>query len=284
MASVCVAAFILAEAGLLHNKRATTHWAFAAELQEKYPDVKVDANPIWIQDGNIYTSAGITAGIDLALAMVEEDHGASVALDVARSLVVFLRRPGGQAQFSVSLSTQASGSKALRDLQVWMAENLNKNLSVDVLARRAAMSPRNFSRVFRKETGITPAKFAERLRVEAARRQLEQTVKAAKEIAASCGFSSSEIMRRTFLSQLQVTPSAIGSVFSAVVHLGQAARSAIDSWIVGLWEIFTSQRVLQVKISFLLFLWISLMSASSAVRPYLHCLVAFAEFTQVIAY
>src|SRR6266851_4930349 len=131
-----------------------------------------------------------------------------VALDVARNLIVFLRRPGGQAQFSVSLSTQASGRKALHDLQVWMAENLNKNLSVDVLARRAAMSPRNFSRVFRKETGITPAKFAERLRVEAARRQLEQTVKAVKEIAASCGFSSSEIMRRTFLSQLQVTPSA----------------------------------------------------------------------------
>src|SRR6266852_2376202 len=196
MASVCVAAFILAEAGLLHNKRATTHWAFAADLQKKYPDVK------------IYTSAGITAGIDLALAMVEEDHGASVALDVARNLIVFLRRPGGQAQFSVSLSTQASGRKALHDLQVWMAENLNKNLSVDVLARRAAMSPRNFSRVFRKETGITPAKFAERLRVEAARRQLEQTVKAVKEIAASCGFSSSEIMRRSFLSQLQVTPNA----------------------------------------------------------------------------
>jgi transcriptional regulator GlxA family with amidase domain len=119
-----------------------------------------------------------------------------------------LRRPGGQAQFSVSLSTQASVRRALQDLQVWMAENLNKNLSVDVLARRAAMSPRNFSRVFRKETGITPAKFAERLRVEAARRQLEQTVKAVKEIAVSCGFSSSEIMRRTFLSQLQVTPSA----------------------------------------------------------------------------
>src|ERR1700675_3220185 len=172
VASVCVAAFVLAEAGLLHNKRATTHWAFAADLQKKYPDVKVDANPIWIQDGNIYTSAGITAGIDLALAMVEEDHGASVALDVARNLIVFLRRPGGQAQFSVSLSTQASGRKALDDLQVWMAENLNKNLSVDVLAMRAAMSPRNFSRVFRKETGITPAKFAERLRVEAARRQL----------------------------------------------------------------------------------------------------------------
>jgi transcriptional regulator GlxA family with amidase domain len=131
----------------------------------------------------------------------------------ARGLIVFLRRPGSQAQFSVSLSTQASGRKALHDLQVWMAENLNNDLSVDALARRAAMSPRNFSRVFRKETGITPAKFAERLRVEAARRQLEQTVRGIKEIAASCGFSSSEIMRRTFLSQLQITPSAYRLLF-----------------------------------------------------------------------
>jgi len=189
VASVCVGAFVLAEAGLLRNKRATTQWAFASDLQKKYPDVKVDANPIWIQDGNIYTSAGVTAGIDLALAMVEEDQGASVSLDVARGLIVFLRRPGSQAQFSVSLSTQASGRKALDDLQVWMAENLNKDLSVDALARRAAMSQRNFSRVFRKESGTTPAKFVERLRVEAARRQLEQTARAIKEIAASCGFS-----------------------------------------------------------------------------------------------
>jgi transcriptional regulator GlxA family with amidase domain len=155
VASVCVGAFVLAEAGLLRNKRATTHWAFASDLQSKYPDVKVDANPIWIQDGNIYTSAGVTAGIDLALAMVEEDHGASVALDVARLLVVFLRRPGSQAQFSVSLSTQASGRKALDDLHVWMAENLNNDLSVDALAKLAAMSPRNFSRVFRKEWHYT---------------------------------------------------------------------------------------------------------------------------------
>src|SRR5258705_5881787 len=119
MASVCVAAFILAEAGLLHNKRATTHWAFAADLQKKYSDVKVDTNPILIQDGNNYNSSGMTTGIDLSLAMVEGDHGASVALDVARNLIVFLRRPHGQAQFNLYLSTQASGSKALQDLQVW---------------------------------------------------------------------------------------------------------------------------------------------------------------------
>ena len=140
--------------------------------------------------------------------MVEEDQGASVALDVARGLVVFLRRPGSQAQFSVSVSTRASGLKAVDDLQVWVAENLNKDLSVDALARHAAMSPRNFSRVFRKESGTTPAKFVELLRVEAARRQLEQTGRSIKEIAASCGFSGSEIMRRTFLSNLQVTPGA----------------------------------------------------------------------------
>jgi len=148
MASVCVAAFLLAEAGLLHNKRATTHWAFAADCKKKYPDVKVDANPIWIQDGNIYTSAGITAGIDLALAMVEEDHGSSVALDVARNLIVFSAQTWRSGAIQRSLSTQASGRKALHDLQVWMAENLNKNLLL-MYSPAAAMS-RELSRVFQK--------------------------------------------------------------------------------------------------------------------------------------
>jgi transcriptional regulator GlxA family with amidase domain len=152
-----------------------------------------------------------------ALAVVVEDQGASVALDVARGLAVFLRRPGSQAQFSVSVSTRASEPKAVDDLQVWMAENLNKDLFVDALARHAVMIPRNFSRVFRKESGTTPVKFGELLRVEAACRELEQTGRSIKEIAASCGFSGSEIMRRTFLSHLQITPALIGSVFSAVV-------------------------------------------------------------------
>jgi transcriptional regulator GlxA family with amidase domain len=145
--------------------------------------------------------------------MVEDDLGAPVALDVARGLIVFLQRPGNQAQFSAALSTQASGPKVLRDLQAWMADNLSKDLRVDSLASRAAMSPRNFSRVFTKETGITPAEFVARLRIEAARRQLEQTKRAVKEVAASCGFSSSEILRRSFLSQLRVTPSAYRSHF-----------------------------------------------------------------------
>jgi transcriptional regulator GlxA family with amidase domain len=213
LASVCVGAFFLAEAGLLDGRRATTHWAFADELKGRYPDVQVDANPIWIQDGNLYTSAGVTAGIDLALAMVEEDHGPAIALDVARGLVVFLRRPGNQAQFSASLATQATGRGALRELQVWMAENLRQDLKVETLAARLAMSPRNFSRVFTKEVGVTPAKFVEHLRVEAARRQLEENHRAVKEIASSCGFSSSEIMRRAFLSNTQLTPSAYRSRF-----------------------------------------------------------------------
>jgi transcriptional regulator GlxA family with amidase domain len=168
VASVCIGTFFLAEAGLLHGKRAATHWAYADELHAKYPEVLVDAAPIWIRDGNIYTTAGVTAGIDLALAMVEHDHGAAVALDVARGLVVFLRRPGNQAQFSASLSAQACEHATIRDLQAWMAEHLDEDLRVEGLAGRAAMSPRHFARVFVRETGTTPAKFVESLRLEAA--------------------------------------------------------------------------------------------------------------------
>jgi transcriptional regulator GlxA family with amidase domain len=185
---------------------ATTHWACADELQRKYPEVRVDAAPIWVRDGNIYTSAGVTAGIDLALAMVEQDHGAAVALDVARALVVFLRRPGNQAQFSASLSSQACERANIRDLQTWMAEHLDEDLRVEALAGRAAMSPRHFARVFVRDTGATPAKFVESLRLEAARRYLEDSTRGQKEIADLCGFGSAEVMRRTFLARLRVTP------------------------------------------------------------------------------
>jgi transcriptional regulator GlxA family with amidase domain len=208
IASVCVGAFQLAEAGLLEGKRATTHWFVADELRRKYPAVKVDLSPIWVRDGKTYTSAGVTAGIDLALAMVEDDCGSTVALGVARGLVVFLRRPGNQAQFSVSLAGQASEREVLRDLQAWIAEHLSNDLRVEQLADRVAMSPRNFSRVFSKEIGTPPAKFVAHLRVEAARRQLEESDRNLKQVASSCGFSSVEIMRRCFLAELQVTPGA----------------------------------------------------------------------------
>jgi transcriptional regulator GlxA family with amidase domain len=206
LGSVCVGAFLLAEAGLLKNKRATVHWKYARELALRYPQISVDPKPIWVRDGNLYTSAGISAGIDLALAWVEQDHGSAAALKVARELVLFLRRPGGQDQFSAALSAQALETKPIHELQVWMAENLEKPLTIDHLAERVAMSPRNFARIFTREMGATPARYLLRLRIEAARRLLEQTDKGPAQIAHACGFSSADLMRRGFQRLLGTTP------------------------------------------------------------------------------
>src|SRR5579872_1351688 len=206
LGSVCVGAYLLAEAGLLDGKRATLHWKYARELAVRYPRVSVDPNPIWVRDGNLYTSAGITAGIDLALAWVEQDHGSAAALKVARELVLFLRRPGGQDQFSAALSAQALETKSIHELQVWMAENLDKAISVENLARRVAMSPRNLARVFTREMGTTPSRYVLQLRVEAARRLLEQTDKALAQISTACGFSSADLMTRAFRRLLGTTP------------------------------------------------------------------------------
>jgi transcriptional regulator GlxA family with amidase domain len=163
--SICTGAFLLAKCGLLDGKRATTHWMFAKPLALAYPRIAVEPDRIYVQDGRIYTSAGVTAGMDLALALVEEDLGSTVALQVARALVLFLRRPGGQAQFSSLLSGQASESRPLRELQIWIAENLHRDLRVENLASRVAMSPRNFARVLAREFGVPPANFVEDLRV-----------------------------------------------------------------------------------------------------------------------
>jgi len=204
--AVCVGSFLLAEAGLLDGKRATTHWRFAQELTKRYPRVKVESEPIWVKDGNIYTSAGISAGIDLALAWVEEDCGASIAQEVARELVLFLRRSGKQKQVSVSLSAQASQMKAIGELQVWILENIHKKLSVPMLADRVAMSVRNFERVFAREVGEKPAKYILQIRVEAARLQLERTDRGLKQIASVCGFANANMMSRAFLRCLDTTP------------------------------------------------------------------------------
>jgi transcriptional regulator GlxA family with amidase domain len=206
LGSLCVGAYLLAEAGLLDGRRATVHWKYARELALRFPRVSVDANPIWLQDGNLYTSAGISAGIDLALAWVEQDHGSAAALKVARELVLFLRRPGGQDQFSASLAAQALGTKAIHELQVWMAENLNRQITVGSLAERVSMSPRHFARVFTREMGATPSRYLLQLRVEAARRLLEQTDKGPAQIAFACGFSSADVMRRAFHRLLGTTP------------------------------------------------------------------------------
>jgi transcriptional regulator GlxA family with amidase domain len=206
MGAVCVGSFLLAEAGLLDGRRATTHWKFGRELAARYPGVRVEHEPLWVKDGNIYTSAGISAGIDLALAWVEEDCGASLAHEAARELVLFLRRPGGQPQLSVSLASQASEMATIRELQIWIAEHLGSRLSVEDLAERMAMSVRNFERVFTREVGQTPSQYVLQLRVEAARRKLERTEGGLKQVAAAAGFGSVDAMRRAFVRLLGITP------------------------------------------------------------------------------
>jgi transcriptional regulator GlxA family with amidase domain len=207
LGSVCTGAFVLAAAGLLDGRRATTHWAWCDRLAREHPRVSVDPDPIFVRDGNVYTSAGVSAGMDLALALVEEDFGREVVLGVARNLVLFVRRPGGQSQFSTLLELQAADREPVRDLQAWAAEHLAEDLSVEALAGRVHMSSRNFSRVFRREVGRTPARFVERLRVEGARRRLEETAAGLRQIARECGFGSPDSMRRSFLRVLGVVPS-----------------------------------------------------------------------------
>ena len=204
---------MLAEAGLLDGLSATTHWRQCARLAAQYPAVSVESDPIFVRAGKIFTSAGVTAGIDLALALVEEDHGREVALAVARELVMFLRRPGGQSQFSVQMSAQVADREPIRELQRWMADHLGADLSVEALARRAAMSPRNFARVFTREVGATPGQFVEHSRVEAARRRLEESAEGVDSIASECGFGTRESMRRAFIRTLHVPPSAYRSRF-----------------------------------------------------------------------
>ncbi len=206
LASVCSGAFILAEAGMLDGRRATTHWLAVRLFRRLYPQIELDADAIFVRDGSIYTSAGVTAGIDMALALVEEDLGRALALDVARRLVVFLKRPGGQSQFSAHLAAQAIEAKALRGLTAWIVDHLGEDLSNERLAAHVGMSPRNFARVFRRESGCTPGKFVERARVDAARRLLEDGDHGLEAVALRCGFGSGEQMRRTFVRHVGVVP------------------------------------------------------------------------------
>jgi transcriptional regulator GlxA family with amidase domain len=212
---VCTGAFLLARAGLLDGRSATTHWAACAALARNYPTVHVDPDPIFVRDGNVYTSAGVTAGIDLALALVEEDLGAAAALEVARNLVLFVRRPGGQAQFSATLAGQAAVRPGIRELQAWISEHLDADLSVPALAERAFMSPRNFARVFAQQVGSTPGAFVESVRVERARTLLETTDLQVEEIARACGFGTVETMRRAFGRRVRVSPSEYRERFAA---------------------------------------------------------------------
>ena len=215
VASVCTGAYVLAAAGLLDGRRATTHWSWCDDLQRRHPAVTVERDPIFVVDGPVRTSAGVTAGMDLALALVEEDLGPRVALEVARWLVVFVKRPGGQAQFSAQLAGQSAERSPLRELQAWIADHIDADLSVPALAARACMSDRHFARAFKAETGMTPAVYVESLRVERARLALESGEAPIDAVAARCGFGTVETLRRAFARRLGVSPAAYRNRFAA---------------------------------------------------------------------
>ncbi len=214
LASVCTGAFLLAESGLLDDRKATTHWHYCQLLAKNYPRIHIEPDQIFVRDGRIFTSGGITSGIDLALAMVEEDWGQELALAVARFLVVFLKRPGGQSQFSNYLTCEASHRPDLRELQAWIMAHTGEDLRVELLAERMAMSPRNFARLFLAETGMTPAKFVEMARIDQARFLLEVSEFTIELIADKSGFKDTERMRRAFIRQIGVNPQNYRQRFS----------------------------------------------------------------------
>jgi transcriptional regulator GlxA family with amidase domain len=205
--SVCTGAFVLAAAGLLDGKRATTHWSSCERLAQRHPGIVVDPDRIFVQDGNVWTSAGVTAGMDLALALVADDMGQDVARAVARQLVMYVQRPGGQAQFSAQLGAQRAARDPLRELQGWIGEHPAADHSVERLAERVAMSPRHFARVFRADVGCTPAAYVEQVRVEVGRRLLETTNLTIDEVAATAGFGTPETLRRAFARRVGASPS-----------------------------------------------------------------------------
>jgi transcriptional regulator GlxA family with amidase domain len=218
VAAVCTGAFLLAQAGLLHGRTATTHWAWCEGLAKRYPEISVQSDRIFVRDGNVWTSAGVTAGIDLALALVEADVGRKTALEVARWLVMFSKRPGGQAQFSSSLDLQNTGGGVLGDVQDWVLSNLGERLTVEALADRAGMSVRTFARAFRREVGLTPAAYVEAARIDAARLALESTEASIEAIALGCGFGTPETMRRAFARRLSVAPGDYRRRFTSPTH------------------------------------------------------------------
>jgi transcriptional regulator GlxA family with amidase domain len=215
VASVCTGIYGLAPSGVLDGRRVTTHWRFAADVAARFPALKVDANAIYLKDGSFYTSAGVTAGIDLSLALIEEDHGPHIALEIARELVVYLRRSGGQEQYSEPLPFQMEASETLAELAAWMAGHLHHDLSVEALAKRAHISPRQFSRRFKRELKTTPAVFVETLRLNEARRRLSMPSSSVSTVATSLGFTSDDAFRRAFSRRFGIAPSTYRGRFSA---------------------------------------------------------------------
>ncbi|HVY52092.1 MAG TPA: GlxA family transcriptional regulator [Devosia sp.] len=225
VASICSGAFLLAATGLLDGRRATTHWEDCARLAREFPDIRVEPDRIFVRDGKFYSSGGVTAGMDLALHLVEQDWGRAVAVEVARSLVLFLRRPGGQSQFSPHLAAE-SGREAIRRAQRHILDHPEADLSVPALAAVAGMSPRNFARAFLADTGTTPAKFVEQARIDAARLRLEQSDAAIESIARGCGFGAPERMRRAFHRHLSIDPSSYRKTFSSTLETRHDRASA----------------------------------------------------------
>jgi transcriptional regulator GlxA family with amidase domain len=226
--SICTGSFLLAAAGMLDGKRATTHWAYCERLAKKFPKVQVDAEPIYVRDGAIWTSAGATAGIDLSLAIVEHDIGREAALSIARWMVLFLRRPGSQRQFSSQLAAQIAERDVLRDVQAHINDSLGADLNIEKLAARAHMSPRHFARCFRQEVGVTPARYVLTLRLESARRLLEETGRPIEHVAEHCGFGTSETMRRQFLRELHVNPREYRQRFQSLPLTARANHASAD--------------------------------------------------------
>ena len=216
--SVCLGAYALAEAGILDGKQATTHWEYSQQFQQRYPRVKVDTDPFFTRDTNIYTSGGVSSGIDLALALVEVDHGREMALRIARKLILQLKRPGYQAQFSRLLEIYRLENSIGGKLYTWMIRHLEEDLSIEHLAQYSNMSVRNFARVFLKETGVTPAKFVEKVRVEVARRHLEDSDLSIDQIAEKCGLGGLISMRRTFIRHMNMSPSDYRRSFRTSLH------------------------------------------------------------------
>ncbi|MFE9256672.1 GlxA family transcriptional regulator [Streptomyces sp. NPDC006879] len=220
LVSVCSGALLLAAAGLLDGHRVTSHWQICEQLARCHPEVDVDSDAIYVRDGRLATSAGVTAGIDLALALVEEDLGGQVAQTIARYLVVFLRRPGNQAQFSAQLAAQSARRDPLREVQQWITEHPEGDLSVEALALRARLSPRHFARAFRAETGVTPGRYVDQVRVEHARRLLADTAAGIAQISRDCGYGTPEAMRRAFVRTLGQSPTEYRRRFGRATGAG----------------------------------------------------------------
>jgi len=222
--SVCSGAFLLAAAGILKDRRVTTHWAAADRLAELYPEVRLEPDAIYVQDGDIATSAGVTAGIDLALAMVEDDYGPALAIEVARLLLLYRRRPGNQSQFSAALALQAKAVKRFKPLVDWVEAHLDHNLTVDRLAEKAHMSSRTFARIFSSETGMSPGRFVEQMRIDRARELLESGTEGLERIALESGFGREERLRRAFQRRLGISPAQYRAHFQQGEHHGQRSH------------------------------------------------------------